>query len=152
MCVSTPIRPKQPPAARRCSGLSTTRSSPLAVTYSIFRTRSLSVRFLLPAPWHIGALEPPIVISTIMILSGRVTWLFLTHHLRSLSFVQAVPIRTSVLPALRGLPGTISIVSNSVGGESGSGRASRLGSFEAVWRFNKEMRMWPFLANIGDHE
>lgn len=81
MCVTTPSKPKAPAAALSSCGSSIIWSLPLQSTYSMRRTKSDSVLCLIPAPWHIGALAPPIVICDLYkILQRRILDLTNLHH------------------------------------------------------------------------
>ena len=99
-----------------------------------------------------GALLPPRVISTMMTLRGKVTFLFLTHQRLNRSFVTAAPTLISVLPGFLGSPFTISMLSNWLAFSSGKGREVVLGRCVAVLRSRSEMMIWPLLPKIGDHE
>src|SRR5258708_7837104 len=66
--VTGPNSPKHPAAALNSLGSETDCSTPFASTYCTSATRSLKVVVDRPAPWQMGALEPPKVISTIMTL------------------------------------------------------------------------------------
>ena len=72
--VPIPSIPKQPAADFSWDGSSTIYNSLLALTHSMLATKSLNVLVFHSAPWQIGALLPPKVISTNTTLRGIV------HH------------------------------------------------------------------------
>ncbi|KAE8315038.1 hypothetical protein BDV41DRAFT_531767 [Aspergillus transmontanensis] len=120
--------------------------------------RSLSVLCLIPAPWQIGPLLPPKVISTIITLRGNVTRFVFTHQYRNCSLVVAQPTRTSDLvgSSFKG-PSSVIELSN-VGlspkrmGQRGS-RDSTLGSCAAWCRLRVDMSIHPLSrAKTGDQE
>lgn len=106
------------------------------------------------APWQMGPLVPPTVISTMIELRGYVYFLFSTHHRRRRSLVVLAPTRTRTLPAVRGVPSAISISSSSVG--LGSGRALLSAVKLGIWVTSRsgrsEMVIWPLRPKMGDHE
>ena len=108
--VTMPSSPKQPAAVLRRRRSDTVCSSPRALTNSTSVTRSLSVLCRRPAPWQIGALLPPQVISTMITFSGTVHAqappLSSRHQRRNCSLVVAAPMRHSafVTPSSRTVP------------------------------------------------
>jgi hypothetical protein len=87
-----------------------------------------------------------------MTLREMVTIPSLIHHRRSLSFVAAHPTRTSLLPGTQGFPDAKSICCSSVGGDFGSDSDSMFGSEVAVLRSSIDIKIWPSLPKMGDHE
>ena len=104
------------------------------------------------APYQIGALLPPRVISTIITFNGSVAILLEMHHSLSCSFVVAQPTRTNFVFPSAGCSGSSVIEFSSFGGSWPIPRDVKFGIFVASSRFSVEMSMPPFLANTGDHE
>ena len=57
-----------------------------------------------------------------------------------------------MLPVVRAVPGTISMLSSSVDFDSGRGREVILGRCVAVLRFKREIKICPLLPKSGDQE
>ena len=128
--VTIPRSPKQPAAVLRRARSETRCSLPRALTNSTSATRSLSVLCRRPAPWQIGALLPPQVISTMTTFSGTVHAqappFSSRHQRRNCSLVVAAPIRHNafVTPSSRTLPTSLIPCSSFSGSIAGSAAGS----------------------------